>query len=457
MHLQLQTYLQRIPEARLTKLCYFSILLLLACIFLFHYAISGQAVYGDGIGYFAHLHNWVIDRDNNFANEYKHLYNPENNNAITPKSTDTVQIVATLQDGSAGNLYSPGPALLLLPAYVLAHGISLGAVVLGIPMTLQGYGDLYQILVGVLAVGLAASSIWLFERVLTRIGFSTVTAWFACITLLLTTNLFFYLSYDVINSHFAAVFVSAVFWFVIAKPTANLNVQALVLGLCAGFAGTIRPQDAVLLLIALSFVISPISSIRSKIPAILFCGLGCIIGLSPLLIHTLSTFGSLLAHPYFMDFSRHLAVSNSPQWLGSLFAARQGLFHRSPILLFLLVFGGITAASSGSVSLRAKKLLSLSACYFVMQILIVELQGGWQAAAYGGRMYLTSLPFFLILLASFIEKTRTHKQLAPVAFGCCMLAIIQCISIGHFIFFEKGTESGRQGIEQRTIERLRLR
>ena len=54
-------------------------------IFLLHFSFSGQAIYGDGIDYWAYLPTIYFDHDLDFKNQFRHIYSPVNNNKVSPE------------------------------------------------------------------------------------------------------------------------------------------------------------------------------------------------------------------------------------------------------------------------------------------------------------------------------------------------------------------------------------
>ncbi|PIY80919.1 MAG: hypothetical protein COY80_00725 [Candidatus Pacebacteria bacterium CG_4_10_14_0_8_um_filter_42_14] len=98
--------------------------------------------------------------------------------------------------------------------------------------------------------------------------------------------------------------------------------------------------------------------------------------------------------------------------------------------------------------------LALLAIFFFFQYVVISTQGGWQAAAYGGRMYISSLPFFLALLAEFIvflSKKYSYKNMLIVA---GFFIIINIFSIFSFVLFEKEASGGQHGTEDYTARKI---
>ena len=87
--------------------------------------------------------------------------------------------------------------------------------------------------------------------------------------------------------------------------------------------------------------------------------------------------------------------------------------------------------------------------FFAAQVALIAIQGGWSSAAYGGRMYISTLPMFVVLLTVLINKLPR-----VLLWG---LVILNFVSIGSFVLFEKEVNSGRKrGLEEHTLEKIEL-
>ena len=64
----------------MSKLFFFGIFFVFLSIFLFEYAIVGQAVYGDGRYYWAFTRSLYFSNDIDISDEMAHFYSPESNN-----------------------------------------------------------------------------------------------------------------------------------------------------------------------------------------------------------------------------------------------------------------------------------------------------------------------------------------------------------------------------------------
>ncbi len=392
--------------------------------FLLHYALIHQAVYGDGIGYYAHLHAWVIDHHTDNTNEYLHIYSPKNNNASQPLHTDIVQIVKTDSKGKAQNFYSPGPALLLLPFFLLAHILAGVLHVIGVPIVMNGYSDIYQISTGLGAIVYAMCGLWFLEKILFIFTKHTSTSFAIAVLSWAASSLFYYTTYDVINSHFASFFLVTGCVLFMLKNKKNL-ISFLLTGFLIGFAGTTRPQDILIGVVWLIVVINELS-----VAAMLWCFLGAVLGFLPEFLHTTFMYSNLLEHPYFVPVAHSSRSLLSIDWLGSLFHPTTGLFAKAP--LFLLGFCGAVWTFLKKKDVRIFALF----CFFLTQYMIVSIQGGWFAAAYGGRMYISSTVFFAIGLAELymLAQKRSMKYLF-IAF-CSLCVFVNMVSMLHFIIWK---------------------
>jgi len=392
---------------------YLLLYLLAAGIFLGHYAVSGHAVYGDGIDYWVYLHSWYFDQDEDFNNEYRHNYSPlYNNNFPDYEFREVVKTNITVT-GKTNNFHPPGTAVILFPAYVVADWIG------GLTGTLRnGYSNIYQITTGLWAVGLAVLGARICEAVAHRITGLRKEARSAAMVIFLASPLLYYGSYDVLNSHFASFLVSAIFWLVILGDRAH---KWLYLGLIVGLAGLVRLQDLLLVI--------PAMLVTRKRD---WLGMGVMAGIVmfPLLWQWQEMYGRLYPESYFIRWTGGI-------WqLGSWFHPINGLFLRTPILLICL-----------AALPKLWKKIGPILVFFAIQTAMITMQGGWSAAAYGGRMYISTLPMFVVLLTLLIKKLPKLLLWGLVA--------LNFVSIGSFVLFEKEVNSGKKrGLEEHTIQKI---
>lgn len=421
-------------------------------IFLIHYIISGQAVYGDGIGYYAHVRSWVIDQSIDTTNEYKHLYTPQNNNSLHPYSVNSVQIVSSKKDGRVENFYGPGVGLFLLPFFLTADVLTQLASLVGYTLPKTGYSDIYQIFCGFGAIVYVIFGLYILEKLLTHQFKNSTISKITVFTLFFATQLLFYGSFDVINSHFASFFLSVVFFYVLFIWK-NSSQKDLVLGVIAALATSVRLQDGatafIWLVITLQklypFTLQKAKSLGKKL---LFFLSGFFIAILPLLIHWIYTFGNISNHTLVRTFLLDMKNYHTIEVLASLFSPRTGLFSQTPLLLILFLFFLYAV-----ITKKAKKYWILFLFFFI-QFCIITLQGGFKAAAYGGRMYISSLVFFGFLLSDFLLFMKKRHFNTVATLGCILFILFNLYNMGNFILFEKEATDNKKGTEGYTQKRI---
>ncbi|MDA1079154.1 MAG: hypothetical protein O2840_00465 [bacterium] len=411
-------------------------------------------MYGDGIGYYAYLHSWYFDADADFTNEYSHLYNHQNNNSPEAKSAGVVQIVGTNARGQALNHFSPGMAILLLPFYVLADGVVVVANFFGASLARNGYSDVYQIASGIGAILYVVVAARLSERLLQSLKFTLLTSRVAVLLILLATSLLYYGSFDVLNSHFASFFLITLFLHNFYKRKhAFSSKRYFLLGVLAGLVSITRPQDAVISVVALLDIVLAVRAKKihwrkAAQNLSLFFATQVVICI-PLISQWVTTFDTPDSHPYFLWMSAGKGQSSLTDVVATFFHSTNGLFTRTPILL---------VAAGMFVYLSYKKKLSyflqLLFVFFCLQYAIIVLQGGWKAAAYGGRMYISTLPLFMVLLAEFIRwiATKYSNRAALLILG--FFTFLNIVSIASFVLLEKEASGNSRGVELYTLERI---
>lgn len=221
------------------------------------------------------------------------------------------------------------------------------------------------------------------------------------------SNLFFYGSIDVVNSHALTFFAASVFlslYFVKKRPW-------FWLGVALGVMVLIRAQDVVYAVLLLPYIH------KQNILKIIS---GFLLIFWPQLIAWKLASGSLLVSPYLLhegfNFFR-------PHILEVLFDVRSGLFLWTPVTI-LGVIGLV----------RSKKWLML--LVFLLELYIVaSWSTWWQGASYSGRMFVSSLPVLAFGIASVFSSlfryrfTQSYFILTIVG----PLTVINTVSIIYFL------------------------
>lgn len=360
-----------------------------------HALILQKTVYGDGIFYFSWLRSIVVDRDINFTNEYSHFGVTA---PVTPK-------------GLPGNKLPIGAPLFWLPWYAQAHSVIQKA----------GYELPYQLLVGLVSVLTTVSGLILLYRLLAQL-FSQSASALATTSIAATTNLLFYGSIDPVNSHAISFFAATVFLsFLFSK-----NVSPLLTGCALGFCALVRPQDAVLGLLALPTLIQ--SNLKRprlfRLESVALFFLGTILVFSPQLLAWYALYGTPWTSPYLA--SGESFSWWSPNFFNVLFSPTNGLFLWTPITL-LAVAGFLFWKDARRVWFLV---------LFVVEVAVVGSWSiWWQGASYSSRMLVSTLPVLAFALAALYTKLATlglrSKQILLAIIG--PLSIINALLIIRFL------------------------
>jgi hypothetical protein len=392
---------------------YIGLYLFLSLIFLAHYAFTGHAVYGDGNNYWAYLHTWRFDGNYDFTNEFRHVFFPDTNNA--PVNTLAPEVLKTgiTATGKTDNNHTAGTALFFLPWYLLANVLARI-----FHLVANGYSDIYQITVGLGVIFYLTLAIFITEKLCS----SRLAAW----AIVLCTPLLYYGSYDVLNSHAVSYLLAVSFWFVFFKADFSRPKWVIVSGLLIGLAALVRLQDIFLLVPLLLFKTRKFLSLSLSLSLIF----------SPQLFIWQYLYGLPLPQSY-------LTAGVFYNFIGPLFHPLTGFLSRTPLLLLSLL----------TLPFIRKKSLFPMFIFFIISWIIISLQGGWTAAAFGGRMFISSLPLFAVLLGFIFSRfsPKLSKSIVLIFF------ILNIFSIGSFIFLEKEVNSGhKRGLEEHTVRKLHL-
>ncbi len=299
---------------------YLIVFLFSIMVFVFHYAFSGQAVYGDGIDYWAYLPSVYFDRDVDFENEYKHIYSPENNNSFNPQKAPAVQKTSISSLGKTVNPHPPGAAVVWFPAFVFADIISF---LFNLPR--NGFADAYQILSGLWTVVIVIFGLAINQRLAYKFTKNKKISILAALSIFIATPLLFYGAYDVLNSHFASFTLVSLFWYLLIFKKFDVK-NALLIGAVIGLATLVRIQEVLLFIPLILYLLWGNRIYLRNISASIFV---FIILITPLLLVWQSIYGRPIPEVYFLTPENRFKF-------GSLIHPLTGLFSRTPLLLISL-------------------------------------------------------------------------------------------------------------------------
>lgn len=447
----------------INKYKYYLLFSLLTFVFLCHFTIVGQAVYGDGIHYYAYTRSLVKDHDINFLNERQHHYNHQNNNALFYDSYEDIR--GKTKTGLTPNKYPIGAPLLWLPVFIVLDAIANVIHFFNNTFPNNGYSDIYQIGIGVFNIAIIVISSKLLFELLKKI-FPNAISIITVLTMLFGSNLFYYGSIDVINSHassflFSVLFVSR-WWNSISSRTKK---QWLILGLLIGALAAIRTQDIIFLtIIVLEMLLSVVKSVKTKkklaVKKLIINNIYMIIGIVVVFIPQILVwkilYGSFFVSPYIQN-GEGFTFTN-PQLLGVLFSLKNGLFLWTPIYIFCFI--GLF------FFWKTKKTITKVFVVFpLLQLYLISSWSGWsQGESFGIRMILSTLPFMSIGFASLLSVIKNRIGLKGIILFSGIIILLNFIAIIYFLAFsqhdtfDRTTNTQEEGIRriQKVINLIRI-
>ncbi len=361
-------------------LCFVVFFFVCQSIFLAHYFVIKNGIWGDGRYYYVILRSAVVDHDLDFHNE----------SVVNPFAFEQIETPT----GKIFNKYSVGAPLLWSPFFLMAHELAL--ILHGPHFPPDGYGHPYRIFVGIGAVTYGWAGIFLIFLALKK-QFSQQIALLSSMLVAIGTHAFFYIAVDPVNSHSASIFLAGLFFYLISswwkKPRFILTV---FLGVTCGALALVRMQDSLFWLGIAWLIIrqSQLSRPQKVMHLITSAGITFLV-FTPQLAEWQYLLGSIQS-PY--SFIGETFTPLQPHLIEVLFSFNNGLFVWSPLLLFSLVGLWI---SRRHIFSQIGLVLWAAETYAV-----ASWHGWWGGASFGGRMFLTLLPFFIWGVAQALQKWK---------------------------------------------------
>lgn len=373
------------------KVLFITVFIIATLLFLAHFWIVGKAVYGDGRYYYSYLPAVFINHTLDFSKIYPHFDIPKWQ--LTPEHIPA-------------NKYSFGPALFWSLPYIFSYGISF------LFQAKDPFAIYLQIPVGLWTVALAVVGLYFLWRGLLFL-FSKKTATITSISIFFATNILFYGSVDVLNSHAITFFLSSLLLYLwLKKPSI---ITEILQGVCIGLLMLTRLQEAV-------FLILPLSTLfLQKRKSIFFTFFSAVAAFLPQIFIWHGIWGTWFQSPYLraetFDFLH-------PQILGVLLSDANGLVMWTPIISFAIV--GLFLFVKKNITQGVPLLLIfLSELY-----IIASWSTWWQGASFSGRMFVSSAPIFAIGLGYLFEK-HAFKKLRYILVG--LFSLLNILLIFYFL------------------------
>jgi len=351
-------------------------LIISSLIFLAHYILIGQAVYGDGRFYYSYGRSLALQGNLDVSDELTHVFSPKDNNQST-KSESTSQDYP---------VQSIGPALVWSPILFIAHQIAL---ITNLPA--NGYSDIYQITTGLFSILFTALA---FHRLgLTLLKKHRPEVVFVTLILLWAgTNLFFYTALDNINTHFLSFSLAALS---LSTYLGKKTPSFFLMGLIAGLAFTNRQMDLLFHAALLGSIIVK----TKKISSIIQFSFAFVVGSLPQLFVWYTQRGSFLPP---MAGSGFWNLNLTSIW-DIFFNLPRGLLFTAPVMLLALL---------NLPKFTDTILYKFSAISFIVFLIINSFW--WSplgGAAYGPRFLIVFYPFLSLSLADLISRIGTKYLL----------------------------------------------
>ncbi len=255
--------------------------------------------------------------------------------------------------------YSVGPALFWTPAYLLTRN---------------------EIVVGFTSVLATIFSLLLLWRLLLKY-FSETVSIMAVASIAGASNLLFYGSIDVVNSHALTFFAAVVFLSLLLQKQKSW----FSIGAALGLLGLMRTQDLI-------YTILLLPSITKKNIVLIIAGF--LLVFSPQFLAWQHTAGRFWISPYLLhegfNFFR-------PHILGVLFGLRNGLYLWTPITLL------------GTIGLITKKRRMMLLVFLLELYTVASWSTWWQGASYSGRMFVSTLPILAFGIAPIFTWLAHYK------------------------------------------------
>lgn len=365
-------------------------------VFLLHLFIVGTAVYGDGRYYYATTRSLVLDGNLDFTNEYTFFKINEHQ----------------LPTGFQANKYPPGPSFLWVAPFFIIHNILLFLLNFGLTFPADGYSFPYQIVVGFTSIIFLIIGIYILFKTLTFF-FDKKTSLLASLTVLFATNLFFYSSVDVINSHAVSFTLSAFLLYFLFTFKNNDYKKWLICGLTVGLLMLTRTQDIILLILPLSILICSKLPVLKKLKALALLIGGIFLTFIPQLLIWKTIYGSFLLSPYFNRIESFNFLK--PQISGVLFNSNTGLILWTPFIL--LGFIGLFLFKN-----NLKYLRFIFITVVLVQFYLIASWSSWnQGASFGTRMLISCLPVLAFGFASlykiYLQKYSLKSLIYLIVFS----------------------------------------
>ena len=384
----------------------------------------GRVIDGDALSYYAWLRSVAFDGDIDFSNDYRLLSDElaEGSWQLTPLAT-----------GLVSNPAPPGAAMLWAPLFLAVGAVVALLNLAGAQIPFDGLALPFKISAGVAGIAYATAGAWICYDLARRI-YSAAAAFWATLTLWLGGSLLYYSLVSPTYSHAMSLFAVALFTHAWYRTRGRDDLRRFaLLGALAGLAGLVRSQDLIILVIPGLELLAGIWERRWSLPAA--CGrlavlcVACAAVFSPQLWAWQTIYGTPVLNPH--GGSAYFQWAQ-PAILQTLFSTRQGLISWTPIVLF------------GAIGLpwlfRRDRLLAWTTVVTLLLALYVNASAvpWWAGAGFGGRRFVSYLPFLVLGLSAFLASRPMASRPALVRLASLFLIGSNVLFLLQYQLFMRG-------------------
>lgn len=439
-------------------------LLLLIFLSLFYFAFGTfrnwpYKIESDGKYYYQFLVSGIVDRDFDFADNYRVKKYPWMKLEIDHYALRTLVHPVT---GRPANVCTIGPAVLWTPFFLAATILGNIANFAGFHVDLNPWGIFFQYAVMYSAVVYTVMTLYFLHRLL-ALFFSDRVALHAPLVILVATNLLYYAVFEVSMSHVYDLFTYTAYLFVFVNCARSQRLVPYIgLAMLGALHVLVRTQNVVTILIFSAALVLMSPGRRNAGASFKVLGayaVTLLVGMLPVLLINNYLFGNPFAIPQgnqFLDLAH-------PQVLGLLFSQRNGLFSHHPVLAFggigFVTFlisrvlkttltpdhpgasstWGLSGNSACCQSLSRKEWLlffGAMAVAFALQVYINSTaRDWWSGHSFGQRRLISSLPLFVFGLAYLADRLRAlSRRWYASAAGVLSLSGIYLMFIHVFLW-----------------------
>lgn len=308
-----------------------------------------------------------------------------------------------LEDGTRIIQYTSGLAICYAPFFFVGH---LGALLFGYPA--NGYSIPYDFMLQFGAILFFIMGLYYLRRIL-ELYFSERTAALTLISVVLSTNLFYYITAEAAMSHvFSFAFIALFVWLLLKwldRPNWQTTIQ---LGFVTGMVLLIRPSNIMIIALFVLMNVSRFSDIAARFRfffrhyrQVLIMILAAFIVWIPQMIYWHSVTGHILFYSYGNDVG---FFWGDPAIKEILFSYRKGWLLYTPVMSLALL---------GLIPLYRKRTGLFWSSLFV-SVATIYVFGSWCfwwfGGSFGSRAFIDYYAIFAIPMAAFIDFVLKLKS-----------------------------------------------